>query len=228
MKIVRTLAILCGIIVLAVTTCMAQNPTLTVVGEGTVTVPADITIITVNAESDSQNATYAAMDAENKMNKAEDAVIAAGVNRQDISTGQASGTSSFQSSSRICRVVNNTTICDVSSSSANRVVRSFSIRIPTTDEGRINDVINAAKSTGASASVTGYSLSNAKSAIADAKKSAVQNAHDNAEVEANAAGASLGKVLDISDYAAYPNISMAQQGMVDVTSYVVVTYEIAG
>ncbi len=226
MKIVRTLAILCGIIVLAVSACVAQN-TVSANGEGTVTVPADVTIITVSAESNNQNATLATADAQNKLNRAEDAIAAAGVNKQDILSGQASSTSSFESSGKVCRLVNNTSICDVTSSSANKVVRSASVKINTTDQERINDVINAAKSTGADASVTGYSLSNPKNAIAEAKKSAVQNARENAEAEASAAGVSIGKVVDISDYGAYPNISMAQPGMVDVTSYVIVTYEIA-
>ncbi|MFB3765040.1 MAG: SIMPL domain-containing protein [Methanotrichaceae archaeon] len=227
MMITRTLAILCGIIVLAVSAGLAQN-TVSANGEGTVTVPADVTIITVSVESNNQNATLAANEVQNKLNKAEDAVVAAGVNRQDILSGQASGTSSFQSSSRVCRIVNNTTICDVTSSAANKIMKSISVRINTIDQERINDVINAAKSTGSDASVTGYSLSNAKSAIAEAKKRAVQNAKENAEAEASAAGVSVGKVLDISDYGAYPSMSMSQSGMVDVTSYVIVTYQING
>ncbi|MGA9097539.1 MAG: SIMPL domain-containing protein [Methanotrichaceae archaeon] len=225
MKIVRRLAILCGIIVLGVSACVAQNPTVSANGEGTVTVSADVTIITVSAESNNQNATLAAADAQNKLNKAEDVLIAAGVNKQEIFSGQASSTSSLQYSGKVCRLVNNTTVCDVTSTAANKIVRSFSVRINTTEQERINDIINAAKSTGADASVTGYSLSNPKDAIAEAKKSAVQNAKENAEAEASAAGGSIGKVLDISDYGAYPSMSMTQPGMVDVTSYVIVTYQ---
>lgn len=225
MKIVRTSIILCGIIVLAISVCAAQSPVVSANGEGTVTVPADITIITVSAESNNQNVTLAAADAQNKLNEAEDAVVAAGVNKQQILSGQASGTSSFQSSSKVCRIVNNTTICDVTSSAANNVVRSFSVKINTTDQGRINDIINTAKSAGASASVTGYSLSNPKNAIAEAKKNAVQNARENAEAEASAEGGSVGKVLDISDYGTYPSMSTAQPGTVEVTSYVIVTYQ---
>ena len=116
MKIVRTSIILCGIIVLAISVCAAQSPMVSANGEGTVTVPADIAIITVSAESNNQNVTLAAADAQNKLNEAEDAVVAAGVNKQQILSGQASGTSSFQSSSKVCRIVNNTTICDVTSS----------------------------------------------------------------------------------------------------------------
>jgi len=86
--------------------------------------------------------------------------------------------------------------------------------------------LNAARSAGATAEVSGYSLNDANESVADARKKAVENAKDNAQGMASAAGARLGKVLDISEYA-YPNISAADQpGMVDVTSYVVVTYEI--
>ena len=225
MKIVKILAILCGVLVLAVSACVAQSPTVSANGEGSVTVPADITIVTVSAESNNQNSTLAAADAQNKLTKAEDALVAAGVNEQDIFSGQASSTSSLQYSSKVCRLVNNTTVCDVTSNAANSLVRSFSVRINTTEQGRINDVIDAAKSTGASASVTGYSLSNPKDAIAEAKKDAVQNAKENAEAEASAAGGSIGKVLDISDIGAYPSMSMTQPGMVEVTSYVIVTYQ---
>jgi uncharacterized protein YggE len=94
------------------------------------------------------------------------------------------------------------------------------------DENRINAALNAARSAGAMAEVSGYSLNDANQSVADARKKAVENAKENAQGMASAAGARLGKVLDISEYA-YPNISAADQpGMVDVTSYVVVTYEI--
>ena len=53
----------------------------------------------------------------------------------------------------------------------------------------------------------------------------MQNARENAEAEASAEGGSIGKVMDISDIGTYPSISMAQSGMVDVTSYVIVTYQ---
>jgi uncharacterized protein YggE len=58
----------------------------------------------------------------------------------------------------------------------------------------------------------------------------VANAKENAAGMAAAEGLRLGKVLDISDYG-YPLAlndyygSSAKLGMVDVTSYVIVTYE---
>jgi uncharacterized protein YggE len=100
------------------------------------------------------------------------------------------------------------------------------IRLETLDESSINAALNAARSAGGMAEVSGYSLNDANQSVADARKKAVENAKENAQGMASAAGAHLGKVLDISEYS-YPNISAADQpGMVDVTSYVVVTYEI--
>ncbi len=232
-NIMKRLAILFGIMILSVLSACAadQNPTLTIVGEGTVTVPADTTIITVSAESSNQNVTLATSDVQDKLNRARDALIAAGVKSEEILSGQSSGTSSYQSSSRVCRIVNNTTVCDVTTSAANKVTKSFSVQIKTTDQSRINGIIDTAKSAGASASITGYSLSDSSSAVSDARKKAVENARVNAEGMAGAAGARIGKVLDISEYA-YPDIGMAEPsgyggpGTVDVTSYVRVTYEI--
>lgn len=230
----RTWAILCAIIVFAVSTCVAQVPEISARGEGTVTVPADTTFITVTAESNNQNATLAAAQAENNLNKAEQALLAAGVSKQDMLSGQGSGTSSFQYSGRSCRTVNNTTICDVSSISANKVARSLSVRVNTTEQGRINNIINAAKSAGADASVTGYGLRNAQNSVAEARKNAVQNARNNAEEYVGAASEgmgkalSVGKVLSITDWGTYSNTNVAQPGMVDVVSNVIVTYEIEG
>lgn len=230
----RTFAILCGILVFASSICTAQVPEISVPGEGSVTVPADTTIVTVSAESNNQNATLATIQAEDSLNRAKDALIAAGVSTQDMLSGQGSGTSSFQSSSRVCRTVNNTTICDVSSNSANKVVKSLLIRVNTTDQGRVNDIISAAKSAGADATVTGYGLRNSQSSFADARKKAVQNARDNAQEYVTAASEgtgkalSVGKVLSISDYGTYSRPNVTQPGMVDVVSTVYVVYEIVG
>jgi uncharacterized protein YggE len=79
--------------------------------------------------------------------------------------------------------------------------------------------------------VAGYGLSDNSKAVAEARQKAVANAKENAQGMASAAGARLGKVLDISEYG-YPDVRVkessfsGQPGIVEVTSYVVVTYEI--
>jgi uncharacterized protein YggE len=79
--------------------------------------------------------------------------------------------------------------------------------------------------------MAGYGLGDASKAVDDARQKAVANAKENAQRMALAAGVRLGKMLSISAYG-LPDVKMAdsystsQTGMVDVTSYVIVTYEI--
>ncbi len=209
-----------------------ENPTLSVVGEGTVSVPADTVIISVAVESSNENATLAAEENQEKLNSAKDALLASGVKPDEILPGRSTGFSSFQYSSKVCHTVNNTTTCEGGSSNATSQSSSLTIKLKTTDEAKINQVLNAAKSTGAAAAVTGYGLSDSSSAMSEARKKAVEDARTNAHGMAEAAGARLGKVVDISEYAypemimAPPLVSAGQGGNVDVTSYVVATYEI--
>ena len=145
--------------------------------------------------------------------------------------GQSSGITSFQSSSKVCKTVNNTTVCENNTQKASSLQRSTVVRLKTTDESRINQVLDAARSAGADAYVAAYSLSDSSKAMAEARKKAMANARENAAEVASEAGGSLGKVLDISDYG-YPDVEMAnpysstgQMKMIDVISRVVVTYE---
>lgn len=227
----KWLAIISSIVIFValITNAFATNPNLTMIGEGTVTVPADTASISISVESNNDNMTMAQVDVQEKMNNAIDALKAAGVKDEDILPGQSSGVTSIQSSSKVCRPVNNTTVCENRTEKASSLERSTVIRLKTSDESKINSVLNAAKSAGANAYVAGYGLDDTSKAVTDARQKAIANAKENAEGIAKAAGARLGKVLDISEYA-YPVIfgdpSLGQTGMVDVTSYVVVTYEI--
>ena len=225
----KRLAIWLGIMILAALSSFAAgqgNPTLTVMGEGTLTAPADTVTIIATVESDNENLTLAEESAQEMQNKTIEALKEAGLKQSEITPSQGSGISSFSSSSRVCRTVNNNTTCDYQSVDSKKVSKSLLIRLETLDENSINAALNAARSAGAMAEVSGYSLNDANQSVAEARKKAVENAKENAQGMASAAGARLGKVLDISEYA-YPNISAADQpGMVDVTSYVVVTYEI--
>lgn len=210
-----------------------QNPTLTVVGEGTATVQADTTMILISVESINDNMTLAQAEVEEKMNNAIDALTTAGVKGEDILSGKSSGITSIQSSSKSCRQVNNTTVCQNITEKASSLERSTMVRLRTTDESKINAVLDAANSTNAKAYVEGFGLSDSDQAMAEARQKAVANAKENAKSMAAAAGARLVKVRDISDYA-YPTIETSEpdgilerSATVDVTSYVVVTYEIA-
>jgi uncharacterized protein len=227
---VKRLAIWLGIMILVLfPACAAgqENPSLTVMGEGTVTVPADAVTIIVAVEGENENLTLAEERAQDMQNNLIDALKAAGLKPNEITPGQGSGISSFSSTSKVCKTINNNTTCDYESQDSKKVGKSVLIRLETTDQSRIDAALNAARSAGATAEVSGYDLKDKNKAAAQARKKAVENAKENALGMASAAGARLGEVLDISDYA-YPIISAADQpGTVDVTSYVVATYEIA-
>lgn len=229
----KWLAIIFGAIFLVAATAQADsgNPMLTIAGQGTATAQADTVTISVSVTSNNNNMTQAQAEVAESMGKALDALKAAGVKDDEIMPGQSSGVTSFQSTSKVCRKINNTTICDNDSFGASSLEKSAVIRMKTTDKSRIDSVVNAAKSAGADAYVAGYGLSDNSKAVAEARQKAVANAKENAQGMASAAGARLGKVLDISEYG-YPDVRVkessfsGQPGIVEVTSYVIVTYEI--
>ena len=204
--------------------------TIPMMGEGTVTVPADAVMISVSVESNNENMTEARADVQTKIDSLLNVLKKAGVKDSDILPGQSSGITSFQSSSKVCKRVNNTTVCENNTQKASSLKRSTVVRLNTTDESRINQVLDAARSAGADAYIAAYSLSDTSKAMAEARQKAMANAKENAAQVASEAGGSLGKVLDISDYG-YPGVEAASPGgsgqmnMVDVTSGVVVTYE---
>lgn len=230
----KWLAIIFGAIFLVAATAQADsgNPMLTIAGQGTATAQADTVTISVSVTSNNNNMTQAQAEVAESMGKALDALRAAGVKDDEIMQGQSGGIRSSQFiSSNVCRTINNTTVCDNSSYGASSLEKSAVIRMKTTDKSRIDSVVNAAKSAGADAYVAGYGLSDNSKAVAEARQKAVANAKENAQGMASAAGARLGKVLDISEYG-YPDVRVkessfsGQPGIVEVTSYVVVTYEI--
>jgi uncharacterized protein YggE len=204
--------------------------TITMAGEGTVTTPADAVMISVSVESNNENMTEARAEVQRKIDNLLNVLKNAGVKDADILPGQSSGITSFQSSSKVCKPVNNTTVCENNSQKVSSLERSTVVRLNTTDESRINQVLDAARSAGADAYVAAYSLSDTSKAMAEARQKAMANAKENAAQVASEAGGSLGKVLDISDYG-YPGVEAASSGssgqmdMIDVTSGVVVTYE---
>ena len=232
----KRLAILLGLALLTVLVVSAAGQRTQGVhafGEGTATVPADIVIISVGVQSNNTNASQAAAENALLLNKTIDALTRAGVQKDEIMPGQSSGISSSHFESNICRLVNNTTVCENTSNALSLLTSSILIRLKTTDQDKVNRVLEAAKSQGATASIMGYSISDKSQAVAEARKKAIDNARSNAEDQASAAGVKLGKAIDISDYG-YPDISFNEpfgssatsRGTVSVTSYVAVTYEI--
>lgn len=205
-------------------------PTLTVVGEGTVTVPADLAYINVGVKSNILNDTSSTAEIDQKLNQTIDALITAGIDSKTILPEGANNIPGGQSYSKICETVNNNTTCETS--------KSVTIQLQTTDQNEIDKILKAAKNSGAVAMIAGYGLSDPSKAVTDAKKKAVENARDDAQGMASAAGAKLGKVMSISDIPEYAyldtimskpfGLDSSQPGMVDVTSQVMVTYEMIG
>jgi len=225
----KRLAMFIGVMMLAIAggNAIEGNPTITVISDGSVSVPADTVGITVKAESSNQNITQAAAEVEAELSGALDSLRGAGVKQEEIFSRQSSSIRmKGPDVSSVCRTINNNTTCDVVSSNAtNLVSRSVLLQLKTTDEARINEVLSAARSSGASASISGYGLSDSSAAAGQAFRRAVQNARAKAE----ASGAKLGKELDIYEYAP-PLISESTsptgQRVVEVTTYVIVSYEI--
>lgn len=213
------------------TMVMGANPTLTVIGEGTATVPADSVVISVYVESRLGNSSAAQKEVMEMMDQVIDAMKAAGVKDEDIMAGQASSATSFQSTSKVCRKVNNSTVCENDNIQATSLERSATVKLRSTDKTVINKVLNAARSAGAEANVMAYSLSDSSQAESDARNKAIANAKKNAAGMAAMQGMDIGEVLEISDYgypaALYENLgSSSESGMVVITSYVMVTYEL--
>ncbi len=203
---------------------------LTVEGVGTVTVPADIVTISVSVASSNENITQAQDEVGEEMNRVISALKKAGVKDEEILPGQGSGISSIQSSSKVCKTVNNTTVCENVTQSASTLQRSTVIRLQAKDESRIDKVLDAARSAGANANVAGYYLKDSSDARAEARKKALADARKNAAAMAADAGGSLGKAMDIF---AYPDLGIdysygsgsGEGRMLDVSSMVMVTYE---
>jgi len=221
-------AVVCSVLIaVSLLTVAACAIPITVYGEGKASVPADVAIIIVSVESSQADGALAQAETEERMNKVIAAVKDAGVADEEIVPGQSSGISSFQSESRICRKVNNSTVCENSTQKASSLQMSTTLRLKGTNQSRIDRVLDAASSVGADAELAGYGLSNSTQAAKEARQNAVVNARENAEEMADAYGGRLGDLLEVSDYG-YP---LAQtdysQGSttVVVAAYVVATYD---
>ena len=208
-----------------------MDPILPVEGVGTVSVPADTTTIIVSASIGSGNMSQDQVAVRQTMDRALEALKAAGIKDGDINRDDSAALSSASSRREICQTINNKTVCDNSSMQATALTLSAMVKLNSTEKARIDQLHDAAESAGASAYVAGYGLFNSTAAQSRARDKAVANARADAEQMAAAEGLRLGQVLNISDYG-YPEdfyggvLESSGKEMVDVTSYVIVTYEL--
>jgi uncharacterized protein YggE len=232
----------------------AQDSSLRVVGESTVQVPADTTIIAVSAQNESENATLAAAGNSQLLNRTKDALIASGVKEDEIMPGRSKGY--MTSHEVICNTANNTTTCkDVITNIASE---QMIIKLKTSDPDRVQEVVNASETSGARAVVRGYALSDSNQAIDEARKKALEDAKARAEEYASSLGYKLGDSTEIEEpvppdiligpsYAWDMPMRMSHmswmepwsgmdrfmggdyipEGMAEVTAYVSVTYKVS-
>jgi len=229
----KSLALIAAIILVGCITIPAagMDLILPVEGVGTVSVPADTTTIIVSASSGTENMSQDQEAVRQTMDRALEALKAAGIRDNEITRDDSAALSSASSRREICQTINNKTVCDNSSIQATALTLSAMVKLNSTEKARIDELLDAAESAGASAYVAGYGLFNSTAAQSQARDKAVANARADAEQMAAAEGLRLGQVLNISDYG-YPGdfyggvLESSGKDMVDVTSYVIVTYEL--
>jgi uncharacterized protein YggE len=228
--------------------------TLIVVGEGKVLVPADVVYVSISATSQDDNLTQAWSNCSEVLNGTIEALIDAGVGRDDFQAGRGRSVSSIQTMSRVC---NNSSCVMVADESVTLVKEQITIRFDPTDEYLINRTFELADAEGAESEISGYALEDRSAAFAEARESAVQDAENDAEALASAAGLKLGTRLEIIErsdpivrqphschdpmefsmvdffdvfwfehYDPFERTLYAEPGMMEVRSRVIVTYEV--
>lgn len=248
----KAMAILLGLIILTFSGVAAGDvSTLKVVGEGRIAVLADTVFITISVTTEDENATDASIKNDESMNRTIEALIDAGVKREEVSSGRGRSVQKIKTSSRVC---NNTTCVTVTNNAVCRVKDQVTIRFDAEDDDLINRTIEAARAEGAEAEISGYDLVDATEAVAEARQKAIEDADDEAANLASAAGLVLGERIEISELS-QPGISQqtasldpidmmkifdlswagmfnlidantTEPGMVEVVFQVLVTYEV--
>lgn len=251
----KAMAILLSLLILMLSGAAEDAPTLTVIGEGKVLVPADTVFVTVSVTAEDENVTQASIKNADALDRTIEALIDAGVKRDDVQSGRGRSVQSIQTRSRVC---NNSTCVIVGDMAVSRVIDQATIRFDAKNEALINRSLEAARAEGAEAEISGYALEDASQAMAEARRKAVEAAEDDAEDLASAAGLVLGKRQDIFE-PSYPQVyqqpagfdpldlsmmeifdsswpgmldlfetgTSLEPGMLEVRSKVVVTYEVS-
>ncbi|MGV8175682.1 MAG: SIMPL domain-containing protein [Methanothrix sp.] len=188
----------------------AQDSSLRVIGVGTVQVPADTTIIAIEVQNSSANLSQAYEVNSLHLNQTEEALLAAGVKREEIDPLRSRGHISFHKA--VCDTVNNTTSCR--KAMVNAATMQMLVNLKTSDSNRTEEVIAAAESAGAEASIWGYELSDPSSGVDQARKKALEDAREKAEYYAQSYGLTLSESMEIEE-TEYPDIEMGPSGIWD-------------
>jgi uncharacterized protein len=175
----------------------ATPPLLNVNGSAQVTLPPDIAYISIGVHTQNTDATTAVADNATQAQKVVDALKAAGVDVKDIQTSNYSISPQQQTDDKgqvtsVLFVVDNT------------------VYVTLRDLTKIGDILGAATSAGAN-NIYGiqFDVLDKNTALAGARKSAVDNAKQQAQELAQAAGVTLGAVQSINYYNSYPSPVMS-------------------
>jgi uncharacterized protein len=180
-----------------------NDSSLRVTGVGSVQVPADTTIIAFYVQNSSHNFTAAEEAASLMLNQTKEALLAAGVTKEEIGAHLSKGR--IKSHKAICTIVNNTTDCrDVM---VNAATMRMVVKLNTSDANETQEAIDAAEAIGAEAAILGYELSDPSSGVDQARKKALENAKAKAEYYAGSYGLSLREAIQI-DEPEYPDIEI--------------------
>ncbi|OPX79765.1 MAG: oxidative stress defense protein [Methanosaeta sp. PtaB.Bin039] len=231
------------VMIVAASAASAEStPSITVMGVGSVVVPADTAAVAISFSSNNQDRDLAVSENAERLNATLKDLKAAGLRDDEIIPGFSSGYSMSQSMIRTSQTVDNNTTTRVMSSNFSGYTTTVMLKVGSADEGRVRTIIDEAEKSGAAAQVTGYYLSDDSAAVAEAKKKARQDAEDRARAEAAVWGFKLGKVLEIIDCDAYGMMGMplmismddpfeqlmkqpSPSGTVEVSACVLLTYE---
>lgn len=174
------------------------NRTITVSGQGTISVRPDMATVELGARAEASSA----VDALNATNDKVDAVIkavkAAGVGDDDITTSQLYINATFDRDGK-----------------PNGFSASNTVRVTIRGVDKAGSVIDAAaKAAGENISLNGisFSMADPETVLADARKAAIDNAKKRAGEFASAAGVNVGAVLQISEVSVSVPTPMYEMG----------------
>jgi uncharacterized protein len=199
--------LICIIGLMAIALCMAtvsaQDNSLQVTGVSTIQVPTDTVIIAITAQNNNDNISLAEEANSNMLNKTKNALLAAGVKKEEILPDRYKG--HLISHKMLCDTMNNTTSC--TNVVLNVATEQMIIKMKTNDANQTQKVIDAAESSGTRAAIQGYGLSDPSNAVDKARQKALENAKAKAEYYATRYGLTLGESMQVEE-PTYPDIDI--------------------
>jgi uncharacterized protein YggE len=184
----------------ACSTAGAGSPqrTISVTGTGTARLTPDIVLITLGVQTQDPQVAKAVQDNNSRASRVTDALKAAGVAAADIQTSDFSVSSQQKFDTQgnptgeVTYIVNNT------------------LTLTLRDVSKLGDLLQSALESGANTvQNVSYSVADPSAALDKARLQAVQDAHDQAEQLAVAAGVQLGSVFSLNEYSPAPILSYA-------------------